>query len=62
MFAQDLTGFSSLQRPRKSIIYISAFYNVYSSANIVLLILDRNMDFVSMLAHEWRYKLLYLTV
>ena len=56
LFAQDSTGFSSLQRPRKPIIYYLT--NPYSSANIVLLILDRNMDFVSMLAHGWTYQAL----
>ncbi|KAF8807998.1 Sly1 vesicle trafficking sec1-like protein [Phlegmacium glaucopus] len=39
LFAQDSTGFSTLQRP-------------------LLLILDRNMDFVSMLAHGWTYQTL----
>ena len=57
LFAQDSTGFSSLQRPRKAISLL-AFRNAYSSANVVLLILDRNMDFVSMLAHGWTYQAL----
>ena len=32
--------------------------SIFISANIVLLILDRNMDFVSMLAHGWTYQAL----
>lgn len=60
LFAQDSTGLSSLQRPRKHFhLLIIFFVNPYSSPNIiVLLILDRNMDFVSMLAHGWTYQAL----
>lgn len=58
LFAQDSTGFSTLQRPRKPIIYWLLLYCIYSFENVVLLILDRNMDFVSMLAHGWTYQTL----
>ena len=57
LFAQDSTGLSSLQRPRKP-SFISVNINPYSTNMIVLLILDRNMDFVSMLAHGWTYQAL----
>jgi hypothetical protein len=57
LFAQDSTGLSSLQRPRKPIVY-SLFVMHIHLQNIVLLILDRNVDFVSMLAHGWTYQAL----
>jgi hypothetical protein len=57
LFAQDSTGLSSLQRPRKPIVYSLFVMHIYLQ-NIVLLILDRNVDFVSMLAHGWTYQAL----
>ena len=57
LFSQDSTGLSTLQRPRKpgTQVRIRAFINTYT---IVLLILDRNIDLVSVLTHGWTYQAL----
>jgi hypothetical protein len=60
LFAQDSTGLSNLQRPRLSFNFIFACNTLktFISNLLVLLILDRNIDLVSMLSHGWTYQAL----
>lgn len=56
LFAQDATGLSNLQRPRAhDTFFIARAQLTYLS---VLLILDRNVDLVSVLSHGWTYQAL----
>jgi hypothetical protein len=56
LFSQDSSGLSTLHRPRK---YVSCYKgNCLLTLPLVLLILDRNIDLVSLLAHGWTYQAL----
>lgn len=56
LFAQDTTGLSNLQRPRKPTIFPQLIACL--TGIVVLLILDRNIDMVSMVSHGWTYQAL----
>ena len=57
LFSQDSTGLSNLQRPCKLVPVFQYSPNLTSLLS-VLLILDRNVDLVSMLSHGWTYQAL----
>lgn len=57
LFAQDSSGLSNLQRPRKQ--FLEPMRQLTKAAFVlVLLILDRNVDLVSMFLHGWTYQAL----
>ena len=57
LFAQDATGLSNLQRPCACTPFaLVSFTMLIISA--VLLILDRNVDLISMVSHGWTYQAL----
>jgi hypothetical protein len=56
LFAPDATGLASLQRPRASPFAPVPTRLIH--VRVVLLILDRNVDLVSMLSHGWTYQAL----
>jgi hypothetical protein len=58
LFAQDATGLSNLQRPRTFLYLFVVHRTSKSLPNVVLLILDRNVDLISMLSHGWTYQAL----
>jgi sec1 family domain-containing protein 1 len=58
LFAQDSSGLSNLQRPRSSFHHFHCFSGILIPHPLVLLILDRNVDLVSMLSHGWTYQAL----
>jgi hypothetical protein len=59
IFAQDATGLSNLQRPRPYFHPRLLERKKNSSRSLlVLLILDRNVDLVSMISHSWTYQAL----
>ena len=59
LFAQDSTGLSNLQRPRTCICVLALPDKIENECLFtVLLILDRNVDLVSMLSHGWTYQAL----
>jgi hypothetical protein len=57
LFSQDSTGLSTLQRPRLFSHFCSSLITRINEL-LVLLILDRNVDLVSMLSHGWTYQAL----
>lgn len=59
LFSQDSTGLSNLQRPRKWVLVFQCSLPLITIfLPLVLLILDRNVDLVSMLSHGWTYQAL----
>ena len=56
LFAQDASGLSNLQRPRK-LTHVHP-PNTSLTCRTVLLIVDRNVDLTAMLAHGWTYQAL----
>jgi len=56
LFSPDSTGLSNLQRPREYSRNIGLRESL--TLPLVLLILDRNVDLVSILAHGWTYQAL----
>jgi len=56
LFSPDSTGLSNLQRPREYSPNIGLCGSL--TLLLVLLILDRNVDLVSILAHGWTYQAL----
>ncbi|KIJ21974.1 hypothetical protein PAXINDRAFT_95428 [Paxillus involutus ATCC 200175] len=59
LFSQDSSGLSNLQRPRRtSIVFPLDLGLIALTVILVLLILDRNVDLVSMVSHGWTYQAL----
>lgn len=61
LFSQDGSGLSNLQRPRPYHLSNVDLFSELKHENFtspVLLILDRNVDLVSMISHGWTYQAL----
>lgn len=56
LFVPDAAGLSNLQRPRAQLFSLS--WGSSNKYRLVLLILDRNVDLVSVLSHGWTYQAL----
>lgn len=58
LFSQDSAGLSNLQRPCMIFFFLFRLLFLILMLPSVLLILDRNVDLVSMVSHGWTYQAL----